>query len=230
LILISVERTIMRKLRLLIFAILPVLAFAQDTKPQAAAPTATVYVYRYKQFVGSALSPSVFCDEVELARADNGRYFTASIEPGKHSFRSNDRQSGIDLDLKPGQSYFIRVDIAAGMMKGHGRLTLMSAEQGSYELKSDKLKPLDSGKVRDQARVSVTEAHPEVQAAAVKLATPVQAAVQSQPSSTAQDQPAHIVTISDPKGAVNSGSQFGDQVSLGEAARRAKQKKDPPQG
>jgi hypothetical protein len=133
------------------------------------------------------------------------------------------------LDLKSGQSYFIRVDIAAGVMKGHGRLTLMSAEQGSYELKSDKLKPLDGGKVKDQARVSVTAAHPDAQAA-TQPAAPVQAAGPSHPSSTPQDQPAHIVTISDPKGAVNSGSQFGDQVSLGEAARRAKQKKYPPQG
>jgi hypothetical protein len=35
---------------------------------------ATVYVYRYKQFVGSALSPSVYCDEIELARMDNGKF------------------------------------------------------------------------------------------------------------------------------------------------------------
>ena len=223
----------MRKLLLLLLAILPALAVAQDSKPQqptTSAQTATVYVYRYKQFVGSALSPSVYCDEAELARADNGRYFTATIEPGKHSFHSNDRQSGIDLDLKAGESYFIRVDIAAGMMKGHGRLTLMSAEQGSYELRSDKLKPLDGSKVKDQARVSVAEAHPEVQAPARSSAT-IQPAAQTQPSSTSQDHPAHIVTISDPNGAANSGSELGDQGSLGEAARRAKEKKkDPPQG
>jgi hypothetical protein len=34
---------------------------------------ATVYVYRYKQFVGAALSPSVYCDDLQLARMDNGR-------------------------------------------------------------------------------------------------------------------------------------------------------------
>src|SRR5689334_2091556 len=38
-------------------------AAAQDASSQA-----TIYVYRYKQFVGSALSPSVYCDETELAR------------------------------------------------------------------------------------------------------------------------------------------------------------------
>ena len=55
---------------------------AADAKPVQA----TVYVYRYKQFVGSALSPSVWCDETELARMENGRYFTVKIDPGKHTF------------------------------------------------------------------------------------------------------------------------------------------------
>ena len=118
---------------------------------------AMVHIYRYKQFVGGALEPSVYCDEVQLARMDNGRYFAAMLEPGKHTFRSNDTQSGIELDAKAGQEYFIRVEIATGFAKGHGRLILMSPEQGSYELKSKKLKPLDASKVMDKARVSLEE-------------------------------------------------------------------------
>jgi hypothetical protein len=111
--------------------------------------------------VGSALEPSVYCDEVQLARMDNGRYFSAAVEPGKHTFHSNDKQSGLELDAKPGEKYFIRVEIAAGAMKGHGRLVLMSPEQGSYEVKSKKLKPLDAGKVIDHTMVSVAEANLE---------------------------------------------------------------------
>src|SRR5205814_9786919 len=93
-----------------------------------------------------------------LARMDNGRYFTVEVEPGKHTFYSNDKQSGLELDVKPGEKYFVRVEIAAGMMKGHGRLILMAPEQGSYELKSKKLKPLDASKIVDRTRVSVEEA------------------------------------------------------------------------
>ena len=126
-----------------------------DAKPSQA----TVYVYRYKQFVGSALSPSVYCDGTELARMENGRYFTAKLEPGKHSFTSNDKQSGIDLDLKAGEQYFIRVEIAAGFAKGHGRLILVPREQGGYELKSEKLKPLDASKVANKDVVSLDEPH-----------------------------------------------------------------------
>ncbi len=138
-------------------------ASAQEQPATAAASAgadggkATVYIYRYKQFVGAALEPSVFCDDTALARMDNGRYFMAKIDPGKHLFRSNDKQSGVELDLKSGQEYFLRVEIATGFMKGHGRLLLVAPEQGKYELKSSKLKPLDQDKVADAARVSVAE-------------------------------------------------------------------------
>ncbi|WP_162601167.1 DUF2846 domain-containing protein [Occallatibacter savannae] len=114
--------------------------------------SATVYFYRYKQYVGSALSPSVYCDEGELARMENGRYFVAKVAPGKHVFRSNDKQSGIEAEFKGGQEYYIRVELVTGAWKGHGRLTLVQPEQGSYEVK--KLKVLDEDKVKDHDHVT----------------------------------------------------------------------------
>src|SRR6516164_7350975 len=128
-----------------------VFAFGQSATPSQTATSskAVVYVYRYKQFFGSGLAPSVYCDETQLARMENGRYFSLKLDPGKHAFRSNDAQSGVELDLKAGQEYFIRVEIAPGMMKGHGRLVMTAPEQGRYEVKSSQLKPLDSGKVMD---------------------------------------------------------------------------------
>jgi len=104
-----------------------------------------VHVYRYKQFIGSSLEPSFYCDETQVARMDNGRYLTLGLTPGLHMFRSNDKQSGIQLDLKEGQAYYIRVEIATGLLKGHGRLVLVQPEQGSLEIK--KLKYLDADKI-----------------------------------------------------------------------------------
>src|SRR6185437_8444429 len=138
-------------------------AFAQDTSTaasstsQAANPQSTVYVYRYKQFVGKALSPSVFCDDNELARMENGRYFIVTLNPGKHLFHSNDKQAGVELDLKPGEKSYIRVEIATGLMKGHGRLVSVTPEQGTYEI--TKLKPLDSDKVKDTQHVTLVDLH-----------------------------------------------------------------------
>ena len=220
----------MRLLRILslVICLTSLLALAQqpaaaqsttDAKPA----TATVYIYRYKQFVGSALAPSVWCDETELARAENGRYFTVKLDPGKHSFRSNDKQSGIELDMKAGREYFLRVEIATGFAKGHGRLVLMSAEQGIYELKSSKLKPLDPSKVVDKARVSVEEASPEPPVATSKAPATVAAPPVVQSSSSQ-----HTVTgetVSGGDGALIPASQTGEQTSVAEAARRAREKK-----
>lgn len=125
---------------------------ATDQKPaqsavmkQPGSDKALIYVYRYKQFAGSALEPSVFCDDVQLARMDNGRYFVAGVDPGRHTVRSNDKQAGVEFDAKAGQKYYIRVEIATGFLKGHGRITMVTPEQAEYEVR--KLKPLDANKI-----------------------------------------------------------------------------------
>ena len=154
---------------------------------------------------------------------ENGRYFTVKLDPAKHNFRSNDKQSGLELDMKAGQEYFVRVEIATGVMKGHGRLVLMSPEQGIYELKSSKLKPLDSSKVVGKARVSVEEANPGPPVAASKVSTTVAAPPVVQSSSSQ-----HTVTgetVSGGDGALIPASQTGEQISVAEAARRAREKK-----
>ena len=133
----------------------PPTAAAPGPQPQGEEAKASVYIYRYKQFVGAALEPSIYCDETQLARMDNGRYFVVKLDPGKHTFRSNDKQSGVELDLKAGEEYYLRVEIATGFWKGRGRLVLTQKEQGAYELK--KLKPLDAGKVVDRSKVAVAE-------------------------------------------------------------------------
>jgi hypothetical protein len=188
-----------------------------ETVPQSSAPAqskVSVYVYRYKQFVGSALQPSVFCDDAQLARMENGRYFTAKVDAGKHTFRSNDQQSGVELDLKPGQEYFLRVEIATGMLKGHGRLVLTAPEQGRFEVKG--LKPLDEGKVADKTRVSVEEPKFDTPLPApAKTATMTQQQAQPLP----QEPAVREVVLSDTPPSTDS------QTSLGDAARTARQKK-----
>lgn len=218
----------MRVARVILLALFFVNVFASAQEQPLAAPQeaaakqspATVYVYRYKQFVGSALGPSVYCDEVQLARMDNGRYFAVKIDPGKHAFRSNDTQSGIELTLKPEQNYFIRVEIATGFMKGHGRLILVSPEQGQYELSSTKLKPLDANKVVDTTRVSVEELKVGTFAPATPKMTTSQAPIVPQTPSAVPANSVH--TTSEVNDAIPN---IADQMSLGDAGRLARQKK-----
>jgi len=144
-----------------LLAIVALLGFSKsivaqsNDKPEASNPNAVVYIYRYKQFVGYTVEPSVYCNEVQLARMDNGRFFKVVLDPGTYTFRSNDKQSGIEMDLKKGEVYYIRVEIAQGLLKQYGRLVLMAKVQGVYEIK--KLKPLGSSKIKDRKRVVIDE-------------------------------------------------------------------------
>jgi hypothetical protein len=136
---------------------------AEPAKPtsEAEAPKATVsdkatiYFYRIKQFAGSALEPSVYCDDKELARMDNGRYFGVTLEPGKHTCRMGDKQTGFELDMKPGEEYYAKITIDTGFWKGRGRLSLLQKEQGAFEIK--KVKPLGADKVKDRTLVTIFE-------------------------------------------------------------------------
>lgn len=150
---------------LICMALVPVLA-AQEPKPatpdkpatplekpivESGATHALVYVYRHKQFAGSGLEPSVYLDETQVARMDNGRFFVIKVAPGKHTIRSNDKQSGIEMELVAGKSYYVRIEIATGFWKGHGRLLLMQPEQATYEVK--KLEPLGKDKIVNKEMV-----------------------------------------------------------------------------
>ena len=112
----------------------------------ASSEEATVFIYRPNKWGGRALEPSVFVDETELARMDNGRYFAIKLKPGKHIIRLTEDKKGYALDMGPGQTYFFRVGIEAGMWKGHGKITLDDRERAIEEIK--KLKFIGEDKIK----------------------------------------------------------------------------------
>lgn len=126
---------------------------AQNIPTQQSMPTATassaraganaadagcLRVYRQRRYAGSALAPSIYIDDAQIARVGNGRRVAIRLTPGPHTIRSDDKSSAISLDVKAGQDYFVRVDEATGFWKGHGKLTLVLAEQGSAEYRLEK--------------------------------------------------------------------------------------------
>ena len=121
-------------------------AVATEPATSANVEEATVFIYRPKKIAGSALEPSVFVDETELARMDNGRYFAIKVKPGKHIIRMTDDKKGYALDMGPGQKYFFRIGIEMGMFKGHGKITLDDADRAIKEIQ--KLKFLDQDKIK----------------------------------------------------------------------------------
>src|ERR1700704_5970845 len=59
----------------------------------ATATKATMYVYRLRNHQGMFGKPSVYIDEKELARIENGRFFVVHVDPGRHLIRSLDKAS-----------------------------------------------------------------------------------------------------------------------------------------
>lgn len=129
-------------------------SIAHDAAKTSDEGKATVYIYRKKKLIGSALEPSVFCDGVELARMDNGRFFIVKLDPGTHLFHMTDRADKykrIEIKMGPGEKYYFRIGLEPGMWKGHGTIVQVDEEEATAEIK--KLKPLADSKIKDRTRV-----------------------------------------------------------------------------
>lgn len=120
---------------------------------------AVVIVYRPGKFVGKALEPSVYCDGVEVARMDNGRYFVMLLEPGEHRVHTTEEYKRVDLKLGAGQVAFVRFRLEAGMMKGRGNLYLADEQDAFKDLR--KTKPLGADKFKNTTLAVVEKAEAE---------------------------------------------------------------------
>lgn len=121
-------------------------AVATENPTTSNAADAIVYIYRPSKMMGKALEPSVFVDDIELARMDNGRYFALKLKPGKHIVHMTDDKKGYAVDMGPGQTYYFRVGVEMGMMKGHGKITLDDADRAIAEIK--KIKFIGKDKIK----------------------------------------------------------------------------------
>jgi hypothetical protein len=108
-----------------------------------------VVIYREQRFAGSALSPTVSVNGHDLVNVGSGEVFVGAFRPGHYVFESNDKNSGTELDLKPGESVFIKMEIVPGFWRGNGRLQQVASEQGMFE--SKRLQPVQLHDIEDPA-------------------------------------------------------------------------------
>lgn len=123
--------------------VLAMMCIAQD----APAPSAIIYVYRANQFTAKLKSPVVWCDDVAVAKMQNGRYFSIKLPAGKHGFHSEDKGVGIQVITESGKKYFVRIEMAMGQWKGTQQVTEVSELQAQREMAG--MKPIDRDKVLD---------------------------------------------------------------------------------
>jgi hypothetical protein len=126
----------------------PQQAKAEDSSKE---PKAILIIGRLKDFGTRNWRPSVYVDETELGRSQNGRYLAAKVDPGKRTVRAEDPKYSLQMELKAGECYFFRVEIASGFAKAHGRLVGLTREQGTSDLKQ--LTPIDPSHVKDTSSV-----------------------------------------------------------------------------
>jgi hypothetical protein len=107
-----------------------------------------IVFFRPMRFVGSALKPSVYVDGQQIARLDNGRYFSLRVSSGKHQITSSMKQSLLDLELKPDEPVYLEMAILPGTWRGGGRM-IPSAESVAIATIA-KLKPLDKASILEQ--------------------------------------------------------------------------------
>jgi len=141
----------MKKLLFVIlFSLTAVAQQSPETSTPASSPAAqqgsesqtTLVVFREKHFEGSALKPSIYVDDQEITRLNNGSYFTLPIKPGKHILNSSAKhEAPLEIDVKAGESNYVQMIIVAGTWRGAGRLVPVPADAGKSSI--SKLKPLE---------------------------------------------------------------------------------------
>src|SRR5271165_5154777 len=124
-----------------------------STNPPATGTKATMYVYRLRDRQGMLNKPSVYIDERELARIENGRFFVVNIEPGRHVVHSVDKASTVTVEMQPGQIYFLRVEIEQTQVTYRFETILVPPEQGWSEI--GQTQPNDSKDIKASELASV---------------------------------------------------------------------------
>jgi len=133
----------------------------QDGHTTAADPSpgvkSTLYVYRPRRYEWATLKPSVYADGKQLARIENGRFFVVRLDPGKHTIRSDEKAPSVDINMDPGRTYYISIEIEEGLLKGYGSPSLVPTDQAQNEVKQTK--PISASDIKDRALVVTEQNH-----------------------------------------------------------------------
>lgn len=136
--------TTMKKSPYLFICLLVLLsAFRSDwMETSSSADFATVYIYRGGQFFGSALNYSIFANGEKICKLSNNRYIEYKAKPGKLSLTAQrgglevfKRETGIDLDVEAGKSYYVRGDQKASITRTRLEMSEVTESTAKRDMK-----------------------------------------------------------------------------------------------
>jgi len=142
--------------------LLPLAAMSQEgtaTAPAvgaAAGGTGTVVFFREKKMMGMAISFKVRENGVELCKLGSGSFCTVQVPVGKHQFvTQTEAKDVLNLEVEPGDTYYVQASISMGVMAGHGNLapsTPDAFEGMKAKLKDNTGKDLDPPESKDHKK------------------------------------------------------------------------------
>lgn len=113
--------------------------YAPDS--QVPANRAAVYVYRTSA-MGAAIAPTVTANKVDLLSLPPGGYFVYHAAPGELTLEQHtEATTSVTLDVKAGESYYVRGSVGMGFFVGHPHLVIVANEEGQSEILKCKMIP-----------------------------------------------------------------------------------------
>ena len=103
-----------------------------------------VYIYRSPSFKGAAVSYDVHVknngNDKVVTNLKNGGYFPYLASAGENElWAKTEAKSSVTLDVKPGETYYVKGGIRMGFAVGRPELTMQSADVGASEIGECKL-------------------------------------------------------------------------------------------
>ncbi len=104
------------------------------------ADKALVYIYRPNSFVGGGVYFDIHDGDTVVTTLRNGGYFPYIRDPGEvELWAKTESRSAVTLDLKPGDTQYVKGGVGVGFLVGRPSLTIVDAETGASEIKECKL-------------------------------------------------------------------------------------------
>ncbi|MES2069592.1 MAG: DUF2846 domain-containing protein [Pseudomonadota bacterium] len=120
-------------------ASVPMESFDKDAQAKSFAVQKTraqLYVYR-NESLGAAIKMPLELDGTAIAETAAHTYAVIALKPGRHALVS--QASHLDLNVKPGQNYYVWQEVKMGFLSGSPKLQLVDEAAGKAGVAESKL-------------------------------------------------------------------------------------------
>ncbi|HYA19833.1 MAG TPA: hypothetical protein VEG25_04205 [Burkholderiales bacterium] len=105
-----------------------------------------VYIYRQNSFIGGGVYYDVKTGTTVITTLHSGGYYPYFAKPGElELWAKTEARTSVTLDVKAGETYYVKGTVGVGFVVGHPHLTIVSKDVGEAEIVECKLEPPAEG-------------------------------------------------------------------------------------